>query len=334
MKAMILKEPRPIEDNPVELVDIPMPEPGDYQIRVEIRVCGVCHTDLHTVEGELPLPKTPIIPGHEIVGVVEKLGKGVTRFKEGDRVGMAWLYSTCGKCSFCRRDRENLCQGARFTGYHVHGGYTQYTVVPEGFAYRIPEIFSDTEASPLLCAGIIGYRALRLSEVKPGQRLALYGFGASAHVVIQIANHWGCPVYVFSRSKEHLDLAKKLGAVWTGQAKDDPPNKVESAIIFAPAGGLVLDALRILDKGGTLTLAGIYMTPIPEMDYNKYLYHERTIRSITASTRRDADELLEIAADIPIRSKTQTFRLEEANDALRLLKRGRINGAAVLEIAL
>jgi propanol-preferring alcohol dehydrogenase len=334
MKAMILKEPRPIEDNPVELVDIPMPEPGDYQIRVEIRVCGVCHTDLHTVEGELPLPKTPIIPGHEIVGVVEKLGKGVTRFKEGDRVGIAWLYSTCGKCSFCRRDRENLCQSARFTGYHVDGGYTQYAVVPEEFAYRIPEIFSDREASPLLCAGIIGYRALRLSEVKPGQRLALYGFGASAHVVIQIANHWGCPVYVFSRSREHLDLAEKLGAVWTGQAKDDPPNKVESAIIFAPAGGLVLDALRVLDKGGTLTLAGIYMTPIPEMDYSQYLYHERTIRSVTGSTRRDGDELLEIAADIPIRAKTQTFRLEEANDALRLLKRGRINGAAVLEIAL
>jgi propanol-preferring alcohol dehydrogenase len=333
MKAMILKEPRSIEDNPLELVNVPTPEPGAYEIRIEIRVCGVCHTDLHTVEGELPLPKRPIIPGHEIVGVVEKLGKGVTQFKEGDRVGMAWLYSTCGKCSFCRRDRENLCQSARFTGYHVDGGYTQYAIVPEGFAYRIPQIFSDREATPLLCAGIIGYRALRLSEVKPGQRLGLYGFGASAHIVMQIAIHWGCPVYVFSRSREHLDLAEKLGAVWTGQAKDDPPDKVESAIIFAPAGGLVLDALRVLDKGGTLTLAGIYMTPIPVMDYNQYLYHERTIRSVTASTRRDGHELLEIAADIPIRAKTQTFRLEEANDVLRLLKRGRINGAAVLEIS-
>ena len=333
MKAMLLKKFAPIDQNPLELVDIPKPEPGSEDILLRIKICGVCHTDLHTVEGELPEVKPPIIPGHQVVGVVEKNGKNASRFKEGDRLGVAWLYSSCTNCGYCTRENENLCESARFTGYHVNGGYAEYIVVPEKFAYVIPEIFSDEEASPLLCAGIIGYRALRLSEIKPGQRLGLYGFGASAHVAIQIAAHWGCEIYVFTRSEEHRKLAQKLGAVWTGTSKDEPPTKMDSSIIFAPAGELVLDALRVLDKGGTLALAGIYMTPIPEMDYVKYLYHERTLRSVANATRQDGEELLKNAAEIPIRTTTQAFRLEEANEALMLLKEGKINGAAILKIS-
>jgi propanol-preferring alcohol dehydrogenase len=333
MKAMILKRFAPIEENPLELADLPIPEPDSEGILLRIKTCGVCHTDLHTVEGELPEVKLPIIPGHQVVGVVERLGKNTSRFKEGDRLGVAWLYSACGECAFCQRENENLCETARFTGYHVNGGYAEYIVVPEKFAYSIPEIFSDEEAAPLLCAGIIGYRALRLSEIKPGQRLGLYGFGASAHVAIQVAVHWGCKVYVFTRSEEHRRLARKLGAVWTGISEDEPPAKLDSSIIFAPAGELVLDALRVLDKGGTLALAGIYMTPIPEMDYVKYLYHERTLRSVASATRQDGEELLRIAAEIPIRTTTQVFPLEEANKVLELLKAGEISGAAVLRVS-
>ena len=333
MEAMLLKKFNPIDQNPLELVDIPKPEPESEDILLRIKICGVCHTDLHTVEGELPEVKLPIIPGHQVVGVIEKQGKNASRFKEGERIGVAWLYSSCTNCGYCTRENENLCESARFTGYHVNGGYAEYIVVPEKFAYVIPEIFSDEEASPLLCAGIIGYRALRLSEIKPGQRLGLYGFGASAHVAIQVAVHWGCEVYVFTRSEEHRKLAQKLGAVWTGTSKDEPPTKMDSSIIFAPAGELVLDALRVLDKGGTLALAGIYMTPIPEMDYVKYLYHERTLRSVANATRQDGEELLKNAAEIPIRTTTQAFRLEEANEALMLLKEGKINGAAILKIS-
>lgn len=329
---MLLRKFAAIDQNPLELVDIPIPEPGLEDILLRVKVCGICHTDLHTVEGELPEVKPPIIPGHQVVGIVEKKGKNASRFKEGDRLGVPWLYSSCTTCGYCTRGNENLCESARFTGYHVNGGYAEYIFVPEKFAYVIPEIFSDEEASPLLCAGIIGYRALRLSEIKPGQRLGLYGFGASAHVAIQVAVHWGCEVYVFTRSEEHRKLAQKLGAVWTGTSKDEPPTKMDSSIIFAPAGELVLDALRVLNKGGTLALAGIYMTPIPEMDYVKYLYHERTLRSVANATRQDGEELLKIAAEIPIRATTQAFRLEEANKALRLLKEGKINGAAVLKI--
>jgi len=333
MKAMILKEFAPIENNPLQLLDLPLPEHGPEDILIRIKVCGVCHTDLHTVEGELPEVKPPVIPGHEVVGVVEKHGQKASRFKEGERVGVAWLYSSCGHCGFCRRERENLCENARFTGYHVNGGYAEYMVAPAKFAYSIPEIFSDREGAPLLCAGIIGYRALRLSEIKPGQRLGLYGFGASAHVAIQVAVHWRCQVYVFSRSEEHRDLARKLGAVWTGTSKDDPPSKIDSSIIFAPAGELVLDALRVTEKGGIAALAGIYMTPIPEMDYMKYLYHERILRSVANATRQDGEELLRIAAEIPIRTTTEVFALEEANKVLQLLKAGKINGAAVLKIS-
>jgi len=332
MKAMILNNPNPIEENPLELVDIPTPQPKSAEVLIQIKVCGICHTDLHTIEGELLLKKKPIIPGHQVVGVVKEKGRDVKRFKPGDLIGVAWLYSTCGICPFCLEGNENLCEKAQFTGLDVDGGYTQYMVIPEDFAYPIPNGFSEQEAAPLLCAGIIGYRALRLSKIKPGQRLGLYGFGASAHVSIQVALHWGCTVYVFTRGKKHQELARKLGATWVGHAQDDPPERLHSSIIFAPAGELVLDALRALQKGGTLALAGIYMTPIPQMDYLNYLYHERTIRSVANSTRRDGEELLKIAAEIPIHTETQLFPLEEANQALQALKQGGISGAGVLEI--
>jgi propanol-preferring alcohol dehydrogenase len=332
MKAMLLKEFALIDKNPLKLTDVPKPEPGTQDILIRIHVCGVCHTDLHTVEGELPEVKLPIIPGHQIVGTVEKTGGNTSRFKKGDRVGVAWLYSTEDDCKYAQRGKENLCDNARFTGYHVNGGYTEYIAIAEKFAYPIPSIFSDQEAAPLLCAGIIGYRALRLSEIESGQHLGLIGFGASAHVAIQVAVHWGCEVYVFSRSEEHRELARKLGATWTGTSKDDPPHKLDSIVNFTPAGPTVLDGMRLLDKGGTQALAGIYMSPIPEMDYMKYLYHERTLRSVANATRQDGNELLKIAAEIPIKTTTQLFPLEDANKALQLLKDSKIDGAAVLKI--
>jgi propanol-preferring alcohol dehydrogenase len=332
MQAMLLRKPDRIEKNPLQPVEMEKPTIKFDQILVKVKVCGICHTDLHTVEGDLEAVKKPLVPGHQVVGVVEERGEEVTRFKEGDRVGMAWLHSTCGKCKYCRGGRENLCESARFTGYHVDGGYAQYTVVSQDFAYPIPEEFSDGQAAPLLCAGIIGYRALRLSEIKPKGRLGLHGFGASAHVAIQVAIHWGCEVFVFTRSKDHQKLAKDLGAVWTGTSKDEAPMKLDSAIIFAPAGELVLDALEALDRGGTLALAGIYMTPIPQMDYAKHLYWEKRVRSVANSTRKDGEELLKLAAEIPIRTTTTAFPLKEANKALLLLKQSRIDGAGVLKI--
>ncbi|MGD9345825.1 MAG: zinc-dependent alcohol dehydrogenase family protein [Candidatus Aminicenantes bacterium] len=332
MKAMLLNEFALIEQNPLELTDILRPKPGPQEILIRIHVCGVCHTDLHTVEGELPEVKLPIIPGHQIVGIVENKGENTSRFKEGDRAGVAWLYSTEGDCKYAQQGKENLCDNARFTGYHVNGGYAEYITISEKFAYPIPSIFSDEEAAPLLCAGIIGYRALRQSEIEPGQRLGLIGFGASAHVSIQVAVHWGCEVYVFSRSEEHRRLARKLGATWTGTSKDDPPHKLDSIVNFTPAGPTVLDGMRLLDKGGTQALAGIYMSPIPEMDYMKYLYHERTLRSVANATRQDGNQLLKIAAEIPIKTTTQLFPLEDANKALQLLKDSKIDGAAVLKI--
>jgi propanol-preferring alcohol dehydrogenase len=332
MLAMLLEKTGEIENKPLHLVEKEIPKIKPDEILIRVRVCGICHTDLHTVEGELDLPKLPLVPGHQVVGTVEEIGEKVTRFKKGDRVGMAWLYRTCGKCKYCREGKENLCENALFTGYHVDGGYAQYTIISQDFAYLLPLRFSDEQAAPLLCAGIIGYRALKLSEIKPKGRLGLFGFGASAHVAIQVAVHWGCEVYVFTRSAEHRKLAENLGAVWTGESKDKAPQKLDSAVIFAPKGELVLDALDSLDRGGTLALAGIYMTPIPRMDYMKYLYYERTVRSVTASTRKDGEELLQIAAEIPIRTKTVSFPLSEANQALLLLKLGKINGAGVLVI--
>ncbi len=333
MKAMQLSHFAPIEQKPLALTDLPIRRPDPHEILVRIKVCGVCHTDLHTVEGELPDVRLPIIPGHQIVGTVEEMGTKASRFQIGDRVGIAWLHSVCEECGYCDKDRENLCESARFTGYHVDGGYAEYAVIPEKFAYRIPDVFSDEEASPLLCAGIIGYRALRLSEIEPGQKLGLYGFGASAHVAIQVAVHWGCKVYVFSRSQAHQEHARRLGAAWAGTSKDDPPEKLDASINFTPAGETVLDGLRHLDKGGTHALAGIYMSPIPEMDYTEYLYHERTLRSVANATRQDGEKLLKVAAEIPIRTTTTAFPLEEANRALKLVKDSAIDGAAILKIS-
>ncbi|MDP2914906.1 MAG: zinc-dependent alcohol dehydrogenase family protein [Candidatus Aminicenantes bacterium] len=332
MKAMILRVFKPTEEHPLGLVDLPVPKPGPGEVLMRVNVCGVCHTDLHTVEGELPEVKLPIIPGHQAVGIVEEMGEGCRRFKKGGRIGAAWLHSACAKCPYCLGGRENLCLEGRFTGYHVNGGYAEFMTVPEKFAYSLPAAFSDEEAAPLLCAGIIGYRALRLSEIKPGGTLGLYGFGASAHIAIQIAAHWGCRVYVFSRSREHQELARVLGAVWTGSAQESPPDPMDAAIIFAPAGELVPAALANTAKGGTVALAGIYMTPIPELDYQKHLYQERVLRSVANATRRDGEELLKVAAEIPVKTHIRVFPLEEANQVLWSLKQGKISGAAVLKI--
>lgn len=320
MQALILKQPQPIEHNPLELVELPNPLPAENEIQIKVSTCGLCHTDLHIIEGELPLPKLPIIPGHQIVGIVTKLGDKVTKFKLGDRVGVAWLASTCGECEFCKTNRENLCEHAQFTGYHKDGGYAEYTTANAEFVYSIPEIFSDEQAAPLLCAGVIGYRALKLSNIEPGGKLGLFGFGASAHIVIQIAIHYlECKVYVFTRNVGRQELARQLGAVWVGNPQDTPPTNLDSAIIFAPVGTLVPIALNSLKKGGTLALAGIYMTPIPEIDY-KLLYHERVLRSVANSTREDAIELLKLAEKIPLQLEIETFNLEEVNIALQKLK--------------
>ncbi len=332
MRAMVLNAFKKAEERPLELSEIPVPKPRAGEILVRVSVCAVCHTDLHTIEGELPEVKLPIVPGHQVVGTVEKIGEGVERFAAGARVGIAWLHWACGKCKFCLRGRENLCVEGKFTGYHVPGGYAEYCRVPERFAYAIPKIFPDVEASPLLCAGIIGYRALRLSGIGCGAVLGLYGFGASAHIAIQIARSWGCTVFVFSRGEKHQALARELGADWAGTAGDRPPEKTDAAIIFAPAGTLVPVALRNAEKGGTVALAGIHMSEIPGLDYDRELYQERALRSVANATRKDGEELLEAAAKIPVQTTTEVFPLDRANEALADLKAGRINGAAVLKI--
>jgi propanol-preferring alcohol dehydrogenase len=328
---MVLEEPRPIAENPLVERDLPVPEPGPSQVRLNVIACGVCHTDLHIVEGDLSLPGLPVVPGHQIVGEVDALGEGVDRFSAGDLVGAAWVRSTCGSCAYCTSGRENLCDDARFNGFHTDGGYAEYVVVEADFAYALPDGFPALQAAPLLCAGIIGFRSLKLSGARAGSRLGLYGFGASAHVTIQVARHMGCEVYVFSRSEEHQRHAEELGAAWTGQAEDTPPNELDCSIIFAPAGGLVPEALRVLAKGGTLALAGIHMSPIPQMDYG-LIYGERVVRTIANSTRADAEALLALAAEIPIRTDVEVYPLSEANRVLQRLKSADIRGAAVLEV--
>ncbi|MBH0188143.1 MAG: zinc-dependent alcohol dehydrogenase family protein [Nitrospira sp.] len=332
MRAMVLSRTGDVSDNRLALRERAVPKPEADQVLVKIHVCGVCRTDLHVVEGELPGITLPLIPGHQAVGTVAQVGRAVQNIREGDRVGLAWLQGTCGACEFCTSGRENLCEAAQFTGYQVDGGYAEYTVAPERFTYPLPPVFSDDEAAPLLCAGIIGYRALRLSGIKPGQRLGLYGFGASAHIAIQIARHWGCQVYVSSLKPEHQKLAKQLGAVWVGGATDMPPDKLHGSIIFAPAGELVPPALRALERGSTLALAGIHMSPIPTLDYDREIFGERIIRSVTANTRQDGIDLLREAAAIRITPHTVRFALEDANRALQALKAGGFQGAAILTI--
>lgn len=333
MKCMLLRRPGPIESAPLELAESADPRPGEQDILIAIRACGVCHTDLHEVVGELEVTRLPVIPGHQIVGVVSAKGQHASRFRVGDRVGVPWLNWICGECAYCHRGQENLCERARFTGLHTHGGYAQYIVIHEDFAYHLPAGLDDVHTAPLLCAGVIGYRGLRLSKARPGDRVGLYGFGASAHLVLQIAVHQGCQVYVYSRSSEHRKLAERLGACWTGLAEDTPGVPLNAAIIFAPAGPLVPMALAALGRGGTCVLAGIYMSPIPELSYAQSLYHERTLLSVSNSTRRDVEGLLELAARIPLRTEIETFPLEQANQALHLLRQGKVQGAAVLEIS-
>ena len=329
MKAMRLRSSAPVEERPLEWADVAQPEPGLGQVRLRVRACGVCHTDLHTVEGELVAPRLPLIPGHQIVGLVDALGAGTSRFAAGRRVGVGWLGWACGECDFCRRGLENLCPQARFTGLHVDGGYAEYCVVDERFAYPLPECFEDVQAAPLLCAGIIGYRALCLSEVRPGQRLGLYGFGASAHLAIQLARHWGCEAYVFSRGEEHRRLAEEMGAAWTGCAEEVPPAPLDASVIFAPAGRLVPLALQHLRPGGTLAINAVYMSPIPGLRY-EWVYGERTLRSVANFTRRDAHEFLRLAAEIPLHAQVEAVPLAKANEALLRLKHSQVRGSVVL----
>ena len=332
MKACFLRTPAKVETNPLEYGEFPDPSPGDGEVLVRVKVCGVCRTDLHVIEGELPPKVSPVIPGHQVVGTIEKLGTGAKRFTVGTTVGLAWLHKTDGTCEYCRRGEENLCDAPLFTGYSVNGGYAEYAVAPEAFVYALPSGFPDDQAAPLLCAGIIGYRCLKLSDVTRGKKLGFYGFGAAAHVAIQVARHSGLEVYASTRDKRHQKLAMDLGAKWAGGTFDAPPVKLDAAIVFAPAGEIVPAALLALRKGGRLILGGIHMSPIPSFGYD-LLYEERMVRSVANNTRRDGEEFLSLAAEIPIHTKAQVYPLAEANKALNALKNDGISGAAVLRVS-
>jgi len=333
MRAMELRAPAAAETRPLRAVDREPPEPGAGEVRVRVEACGVCRTDLHVVEGDLAERCAHVVPGHQVVGRVDRAGPGSERFAPGERVGIAWLRRACGSCRFCRRGAENLCTAPEFTGWDADGGYAEWAVVPEAFAYALPEALDAHQAAPLLCAGIIGYRAYRRCGVEPGGRLGLYGFGGSAHITIQVARHFGCEVYVFSRGGEHRELAEELGAAWVGDGFDPPPRPLDAAVLFAPAGELVPPALEALDRGGTLAIAGIHLTDVPPLEYQRHLFQEKTLRSVTANTREDGRALLELAAAIPIRTRTRGYPLEAANEALIDLKQDRVQGAAVLEVA-
>ncbi len=330
MQAMVLEQIADIDTSPLTLTERPDPSPGEGEVLIRVSACGICRTDLHVIEGDLPEQTLPIIPGHQIAGRVLAVGKGCSRFSRGQRVGVAWLRHTCGECEFCTTGRENLCESQRFTGYHADGGFATHTVAPEAFCYELPDAFDDVAATPLLCAGIVGYRAFRRARPVDGGSLTIFGFGSSAHIIMQIALHRDISVYVVTRSQQHRDLAMDMGAVWAGDSVDDMPARTDSAINFAPVGHLVPDALSILKKGGTLSIAGIYMTPIPELDYEKYVFYERDIRSVTANTRDDGRQLLAEAAEIPIRPRTTTYPLEQTNEALQDLKADRLSGTGVI----
>jgi alcohol dehydrogenase, propanol-preferring len=332
MKACLLRAPAAIETNPLEYADAATPQPKSGEVLVRVRACGVCRTDLHVIEGELPPRKSPVIPGHQVVGLVEKQGESARRFGIGDRVGIAWLHRTDGTCEYCRSGTENLCDNPLFTGYSVDGGYAEFIDAPEDFVYAIPKGFPDEQAAPLLCAGIIGFRSLRLSGIKAGGRLGFYGFGAAAHVAIQVARHWGVEVFAATRDARHQKLALELGAAWAGGTLDEPPKKLDAAIVFAPAGEIVPAALKALKKGGLLVLGGIHMSPIPSFSYD-LLYQERMIRSVANNTRKDGEDFLRVAAEIPIRTRVQICLLNEANRALNALKNDAIPGVAVLRVA-
>ena len=330
MQAMVLEGSGSIDSAPLKLRELELPEPMAGEIRIRILACGLCRTDLHIIENELPVHKRPVVPGHQVVGIVDRLGSGAARFRLGDRVGIAWLRWTCGKCRYCLAGNENLCPNARFTGYDEDGGYAQFALVREDFAYFIPESLDPIAAAPLLCAGIIGYRALRRAEIKPGARVGLYGFGSSASLGIQIARHLGCSVYVMTRDEKHQHLARQLGATWAGSASAKPPEPLDSAILFAPVGELVLPALEALDYGGTLAIAGIHLSDIPTLNYQDHLFQERNLCSVTANTRNDGEEFLERAARIPVRVSTVPYSFDHADEALSDLAHDRVTGAAVL----
>ncbi|HEY7203465.1 MAG TPA: zinc-dependent alcohol dehydrogenase family protein [Methylomirabilota bacterium] len=329
---MRLPAQAPIGSSPLRATEGPTPSPASGEIRVRVRCCAACRTDLHVIEGDLPPRRLPVVPGHQAIGVVDALGPGAHRFQIGDRVGIAWLRSTCGVCAFCTSGRENLCERSTYTGWTHDGGYATHCCVPEAFAHAIPPAFDDAEAAPLLCAGIIGYRALRRSQVPRGGRLALFGFGSSAHITLQVARHWGCTVYAVTRDAAHRRLALDLGARWAGAPHEPLPEPVESAIIFAPAGDLVPVALQSLQKGGTVALAGIHMSDLPAMAYEPNLFWEKTLQSVTANTRDDGRALLAEAASIPIQPRVTRYALTDANDALQALAADRVAGTAVLMV--
>ncbi|HKD10012.1 MAG TPA: zinc-dependent alcohol dehydrogenase family protein [Bryobacteraceae bacterium] len=331
MKACVLPAPAPVETSPLQRVDVPRPQPAGGEVLIRVHACGVCRTDLHVTEGELPVRKPRIIPGHQIVGVVEQHGSAAGAIALGARVGVPWLHRTCGICEFCRTGRENLCDSPQFTGWTVDGGYAEYVIAPEAFVYELPPAFPDLQAAPLLCAGIIGFRCLRLAEIGAGARLGLYGFGAAAHVAIQVARHWGADVYAATRGAKHQRLAMELGAAWAGEADAQPPAALDAAIMFAPAGELIPPALKALKKGGRLILGGIHMSPIPSFSYD-LLYQERVMRSVANNTRDDGREFLKTAAAIPIRTEVEVFPMNEANAALKALKFDGVSGAAVLKL--
>jgi propanol-preferring alcohol dehydrogenase len=330
MQAMVLEEGGPIESSPLKLRDLPDPVPGRGEVRLRVSCCAFCRTDLHGIEGDLPPAQRPVIPGHQIVGEIDQVGPGCTHLREGQHVGVAWLRHTCGHCRFCTSGRENLCPESQYTGYHADGGYAQYAVAPEAFAYEIPRRFADARAAPLLCAGIIGYRALLRSGVRDGERLAIFGFGSSAHVVIQLARRRGCEVYVVSRTPAHQEFARELGAAWAGSDPAKMPAKAQAAIVFAPAGEVVPPALACLDRGGAVALAGIHMTPIPAIDYDTHLFQERDIHPVTANTREDGRRLIAEAVAADLRPHVRIYPLEQANVALADLKHGKIDGTGVL----
>lgn len=335
MRAVVLSRPSAIEEGPLETVELPVPEPVDKEILIKVSVCGACHTDLDEAEGRLVTGKTPVVPGHQVVGTVVEKAKAVTKHDVGDRVGVTWLYECCGECDFCRAGRENLCGRAKWTGKDADGGYAEYMVIGEDFAYPIPERFSNSEAAPLLCAGVIGYRTLRLAEVSDGERIGLFGFGASAHIVIQVIRHRfpNSEVYVFTKTEAHAELARELGAVWTGFSGDKPGVGLNKIMDFTPVGECVRDALGVLERGGRLVINAIRKeTPVPPLDYAEYLWLEREIKSVANVTRRDAEEFLPLAGEIPIVPTIEEFDLEQANEVLLRIKQSRLHAAAVLRI--
>jgi propanol-preferring alcohol dehydrogenase len=329
LKTVRLEKPEPVERSPLIITELPRPIAGPGQLLLRVRACGVCHTDLHTVEGDIVPPHYPIVPGHQVVGVIEELGDGVEGWNDGDRVGVPWLFRACGSCDHCARGEENLCDRAQFTGFHVDGGYADFMVADARYVLPLPDGLSDEEVAPLLCAGIIGYRSLHKSELQPGERLGLVGFGASAHLAIQVAIYWGCEVYVFTRSESHRQLARDLGASWVGGSEDRAPAPLDRAILFAPVGDLVPVMLEKIRPGGTLAINAIHLSPIPEMQY-RVIYGERTLRSVANATYRDGVEFLRLATEIPVKVSMKKYALEEANKALNDLKNSRIDGAGVL----